>query len=330
MNKAKKTNNNSSKLIFIILGLMLVAVVVAGGFWLNNRGKSTAEEPVSTEEIIIEEIEPEEEEQVEPDLVGHKITSALRNITRIRMGFIWSDNLLSLNQEIPVKHDEQTLSTLESELSPEYKAELTEKIRLRDLISVPEEVEKRNWLSIPAYNVEAPLIYASFQDFFEQDPDQSIGIVDFAKPIQEDRAEINRGNYESVPVQRLLKDGVVHLPFSTYPGELGHSFIVGHSSNFSVVQSDYNEVFKPIEKATKPGDIFYVYDFEGRKMKFEVFEAIEILEDDVTTAFRPFPNDDFPDKDRVVTLQASVLETVNGRLEPTKRWLTRGQLVVEN
>lgn len=319
----KKTN---LKITSILLGVLLVAVTVVGIFWLQSGSPEEPEVVIDEPEIVQEELE----EIIEMDLAGYEITRSLREVTRVNMGFIWSDNLLSLEQEIPVAVEDTTLEVTAQELADQYENYPTEIDRLKDLIPAPEEPEKTNWLSMPDYDIEAPLIYGSFQDFFEQDPEQGKNIVNFSLPIQEDRAEVARGNYESVPVQRLLRDGVFHLPFSTYPGEFGHSFIVGHSSNFSVVQSDYNEIFKSIERTSQSGDIFYIYDFEGRKMEFEVFEAIEILEEDVATAYRTFPNSDFPDKDRVVTLQGSILENVGGRLEPTKRWLTRGQLVNGN
>jgi hypothetical protein len=58
-------------------------------------------------------------------------------------------------------------------------------------------------------------------------------------------------------------------------------------------------------------------------MKFKVFEAITIRAEDTEIAYKSFGDR------RVVTLQGSVLEIVNGFLQPTKRWLTRGELVLE-
>jgi hypothetical protein len=325
----QKKLNLKFKIIFITIAVLLLTIVFVGIFWYQNSRTNQSSNNQPNLQTLEPAPKPQPEAKLEVDLAGYKISKSLREITGVEMGFIWSDNLISLNQAIPVEVKANKIQVTKEESATYTDLLDFTKPRLRDLISIPTEKTKTNWLSIPDYGVEAPIIYASFQDFFEQDKTKSENIVDFSKPIQEDKAEVNKGNYESVPVQRLLRDGVVHLPFSTHPGELGHSFIVGHSSNFSTVQSDYNEVFKPIERKTKVGDIFYIYDFEGRKLKFEVFEAISVSEEDVSTAYRTFPNSSFPDKDRVVTLQASILETVNGRLEPTKRWLTRGQLVLE-
>jgi Sortase domain len=323
--------NSNKKIVLISIILFLTFIITAGFFWFRSLSKE--ESSVNTIEIpdtVTQEKVEVEPELIEVDAAGLEITNSLRNKLNLNMGFIWSDHLEALNQEIPVEIKEKNIKIESTKKNLiEYKNFPFEVKRLKDLVAKPEKPEKTNWLSFPNYNIEAPLVFASFQDFFEQDPSKPKNIVEFTKPIQEDKAEIARGNYESVPVQKLLRGGVVHLPFSTYPGELGHSFIVGHSSNFSSVESNYNTIFKPIERTSKPGDIFYIYDYEGRKMKFEIFEAIEILEADVNTAYRNFPNNEFPDKDRVVTLQGSILETVNGRLEPTKRWLTRGQLVLE-
>jgi sortase A len=40
-----------------------------------------------------------------------------------------------------------------------------------------------------------------------------------------------------------LKNGVVHYPGTALPGEIGTSYISGHSSNYAWVKSDYNKIF---------------------------------------------------------------------------------------
>ena len=131
-----------------------------------------------------------------------------------------------------------------------------------------------------------------------------------------------------IPIQIKLRDGVVHLteevhPYSVMPGEIGNSYIVGHSSNYSWVKSNYNEIFKPLEKRTQVGEEFIIYDKYGRELKFKVFETILIEETDTATAFKLFEGR------RVVTLQTSVLTWRGGVLIPTHRWLTRGELVLD-
>ena len=121
-----------------------------------------------------------------------------------------------------------------------------------------------------------------------------------------------------------MVDGIVHIAFTADPGDIGNSYIVGHSSNFSSVKSDYNTIFKPIESVSKPGEEFILWDDCGRELKFKVFETLRIEEGDVNEAYKIYP-----DK-RVVTLQTSILTFVPGKgLTPTHRWLTRGELVME-
>ena len=145
------------------------------------------------------------------------------------------------------------------------------------------------------------------------------GTVNVLKPITEKESDIKAGNYESIPIQKLLKDGVVHLADSVMPGEVGNSYLVGHSSNYRQVISNYNFVFATLTQA-KEGDEFIIFDPDGRELKFKVFESIVIDYTDVATAVK-----DYGEK-RVVTLQASVL--VNGK--PLKRRLVRGELILQD
>jgi hypothetical protein len=177
--------------------------------------------------------------------------------------------------------------------------------------------DNKNVLLYPRFTVQAPVVYAQFEDYFVKKND---AYFDFSQVIQEDPAEIAKGNYTSTPIQQKLTQGIVHLPFSPLPGEIGNSYIVGHSSNFSSVKSEYNKVFAPLESKSSVGDEFIIYDADGRELHFKVFEVKAIADTDVKEAYR-----NFGDR-RVVTLQASILEKVNGKWEPTKRWLTRGEL----
>jgi LPXTG-site transpeptidase (sortase) family protein len=157
-------------------------------------------------------------------------------------------------------------------------------------------------------NIKAPIQYAKLNDVFEQDKN---GIIDTSKPIKEDLSN----GVLSTPVQRLLTKGIVHLPYTPNPGEVGNSYIVGHSSNYSSVKSDYNYIFKDLNKA-KTGDEFSLTDSDnGKKISFKVFEIEEIDGKDIEKAYKKF-NDK-----KVVTLQASIL--VDGK--PLKRLLVRGQ-----
>lgn len=313
-----KPNQNLQKVIIGILIFGLIFFGISLTIFLRNRNEKS--DVTSTDNSNSSQISSSSssQETKQIDLVGLEIRNQLKTVQGLDMGFIYSDTLKSLNMKDPVK-----LADPDKKLTTEDLKEMGYPTapRLADLVAKPVKPEQTNLLSFPAYKINAPLVYASFQDMFESDTN---GLVDFNKPIQEDPKEIARGNYESVPVQKLLKNGIVHLPFSTYPGEIGNSYIIGHSSNFSAVKSDYNTVFAPIEQKSKVGDEFFIYDQDGRKLTFKVFEVKAVREDDITESYK-----NYTDR-RVVTLQASILERVDGILQPTKRWLTRGELVVEN
>jgi hypothetical protein len=181
--------------------------------------------------------------------------------------------------------------------------------RLSTLIPAPKVAEKKSWLSYVDKPVETPIIMTDVQDMFAKNAD---GTINLSQRIDDSAVDS--------PTQVKLNDGVVHLSISPLPGEKGNSYISGHTSNFGYIESQYKTIFKPIERASKAGDKFFIWDCEGRKLQFDVFEAKEILAGDTSEAWRDYPSE------RVVTLQGSILETVNGKLEPTKRWLTRGKL----
>lgn len=255
------------------------------------------------------------------DKYGRKITSILQK-SGVNAGFVWDTDIADLQQITPFNRD---FSSELDKNAPQQPQPLDE------IVPAPENCpdtapdqsvsQKKNWLQYPKYNIEAPLISGSFQDFYTSDP--KTGEININRPIEEDKNAIARGNYESVPVQRMLKNGIVRLPITPAPGQVGNSYIIGHTSNFPQVVSNYNTIFKPIERNSKVGEEFYIWDHKCRKLKFVVFESLAIREEDVDTAYK-----NFGDR-RVVTLQGSILELVKGYLEPTKRWLTRGELVAD-
>jgi hypothetical protein len=213
---------------------------------------------------------------------------------------------------------------------------IAEPLELNDIIRAPANPERSNFVDYPRFNIKAPIQYTTPEDVYQKQAD---GTVDYQSPILDDANEIRRGNYTSTPILKLLLDGVVEMggiPGVPLPGEKGNSYIVGHSSNYSSVASPYNEIFRPLVGRSQEGDIFYVYDQQGRKMKFRVFENVEIrFDDDPERAYRrtdkynaEYGND--LQQRRVVTLQTcrTVWESGQGWV-PTYRWLVRGELVVE-
>jgi Sortase domain len=193
---------------------------------------------------------------------------------------------------------------------------------LNDIIKAPGNPQLVSFLRYPKYNINVPIQYAQLKDLFQTDADGNLKKDDKGKYIPYEE-NVERDGPLGVPIQKLLVDGIVHIGFTPQPGEIGNSYIVGHSSNFSTVQSNYNYIFKPLESRSEVGEEFFVYDKDGRELKFKVFDTRAILEDDVAEAYKSFE-----DK-RVVTLQCSILEYVQGKgWQPTKRWLTRGELVI--
>jgi Sortase domain len=184
---------------------------------------------------------------------------------------------------------------------------------LEEVIKKPEQGLKTNYLVYPKYRVQAPIQYGDFKDLFQT---RKEGGYNF-------NGQLIDQNPIEAPIQQKLKDGIVHLGYTVQPGDIGNSYIVGHSSNFGTVKSDYNTIFKPLESKTVEGEDFLIYDRYGRELKFCVFEALKIEEADIATAYKEFPGQ------RVVTLQTSILGWKNGQLQATHRWLTRGKLCNE-
>ena len=247
------------------------------------------------------------------DTNGRKITYNLKQFG-INAGYIWDTDIAELGQTHPYTFG---ISDNQSSYFP------TQPKHIEQLIPAQEDCPdytntiqgQKNWLSFGKYGVETPIQNGSFGDFYNYG---SKGEINLGSEIQEDKNAIANGNYESVPVQKLLKAGVVHLPITPAPGQIGNSYIIGHTSNFPQVKSAYNKIFKPFESKSRVGDEFTIWDHKCRQMTFRVFEAFAIGENDTATAYQNMGNR------RVVTLQGSILDA---NWQPTKRWLTRGELV---
>jgi hypothetical protein len=245
------------------------------------------------------------------DLNGRKITYNLKQFG-INAGYIWDTDIAELGQQSPFNSGITDNQATYFPTSPKHIEQL---IPAQDNCPSTYTVQgQKNWLSFVKYGVEAPIQNGNFGDFYNYSNDE----INLNSEIQEDKNAIARGNYESVPVQKLLKAGVVHLPISPAPGQVGNSFIVGHTSNFPQVRSNYNTIFKPFESKSRVGDEFTIWDHKCRQLTFRVFEAFAIGEYDTATAYENIGNR------RVVTLQGSILDA---NWQPTKRWLTRGELV---
>lgn len=221
--------------------------------------------------------------------------------------------------------DQEMLKNLQGVVTEEIAK--SKKSPLNDLIPIPANPQLVSFLRYPKYNINVPIKYSKLEDLFQTN-DKGEFIKDKNGSYIPFEENVARDGPLGVPIQRLLVDGIVHIGFTTQPGEVGNSYIVGHSSNFSTVQSNYNYILKPIEQISQPGEEFYVYDKDGRELKFKVFDTLKIDEKDTAEAYK-----DFGDK-RVLTLQTSILSyctsTVTGKYayQPCERWLTRGELVI--
>jgi Sortase domain len=197
--------------------------------------------------------------------------------------------------------------------------------RLKELVPTPISPEKYNHLYYPKYEINANIVYSQASDFDIIDPGAPCSVKSM-----------------NTPIQKLVKEGIVHLYGSPLPGEvrypedpgevygfdkngiqqrgpgIGNSYIVGHSSECT--QHAYTKIFEPLMQRSEVGEEFYIWDQQGRKLKFRVFDVRQIDDTDTKEAYKRY------DDRRVVTLQTSVFITLNN----IDRWLTRGELVLEN
>jgi hypothetical protein len=244
------------------------------------------------------------------DKTGKILTEILKRDAGFDLGFIFSQPFIDLDAPVTISKDE--FDKFENNIAANPVDDGP--VPLDRLIPPPATPGRfRNLLVYDKYKIRVPVIYTTFEDVFNTKPD---GSIDWT--TARDTAGVDS------PVQVKLRDGIVHLAYSPQPGEIGNSYIVGHSSNYSFIKSAYNTVFKPIEQKSQPGEEFIIYDRYGRELKFKVFEAIKIADNDVETAYQPGK---YTDR-RVVTLQTSILGIRNGKWEATHRWLTRGELVL--
>ena len=239
------------------------------------------------------------------DLSGQDLQTILKQ-AGVDAGYIDPAGIIDRGMPLPVPARPLEVGPQEFKI---YQHKFT--IPLDDSIPRPVNPARNNFVRIESYNINAPIVYSKFSDLFAANSD---GTVDFNKSV--DTSDTNS------PLQKLLQDGVVHLAFTPMPGEIGNSYIVGHSSNYSNIVSNYNQVFKPIEKNGKVGEEFVIYDLYGRELRFRIFESLAIEEEDVSQAYKSFGNR------RITTLQTSI---VSWRAQkgwwPYQRWLVRGELV---
>ena len=87
-------------------------------------------------------------------------------------------------------------------------------------------------------------------------------------------------NVEEGEILNRLKEGVAHYRGTSKPGGGGNIFIVGHSSNYFWVRSDYNDVFALLDKLVKGDRIEIIQD--GRKYSYGVVDKKTVSPTDVS------------------------------------------------
>ena len=95
--------------------------------------------------------------------------------------------------------------------------------------------------------------------------DKDIPLIDI-----QDREASSSSEWNDIMLKEL-ENGVVKYPGSAYPGEVGNSFIFGHSSNFSWAEGAYNDVFAQLGELHEKDEII-IY-FEQEKYVYRVINT---------------------------------------------------------
>lgn len=99
--------------------------------------------------------------------------------------------------------------------------------------------QKPNELYIPALEIRAPIVYTE--------------------------------NKDEANFQKALQKGVVHYPDTAPIGEVGNTYIFGHSSDFAFAPGEYKTVFALLPNLEK-GEQILVSNEKGKIFKYIVYE----------------------------------------------------------
>lgn len=97
---------------------------------------------------------------------------------------------------------------------------------------------------------------------------KNIPLVDITHPNVQGVDELND------IFMKELENGVVRYPGSAKPGEVGNSFIFGHSSNFPWLEWEYNDVFALLDKVSFDDEIIVYYGQEKYIYKIQTKNVI--------------------------------------------------------
>ncbi len=114
------------------------------------------------------------------------------------------------------------------------------------------------------------------------------GVVNYSVPVVDTSTEhlVDQNWLEfEKEIQGDLKEGVVHYPYTAYPGEIGNVFITGHSSYYPWDSGKYKDVFALLSKL-KTGDHFSIF-YQGKKYNYQVFSTKEVKPSEVDVLTQP-------------------------------------------
>lgn len=114
-----------------------------------------------------------------------------------------------------------------------------------------EVIPNGNFLVIPKINVDAPILYVN--------------------------------TYDETTIDANLSNGVVHEYNTANPGEVGNTFISGHSSNYWWIPGKYNYVFATLDRVNV-GDQVIIY-YQGNKYLYQAFEKEVVAPTDVSVLY---------------------------------------------
>lgn len=86
-------------------------------------------------------------------------------------------------------------------------------------------------------------------------------------------------------IQEVLREGVVHYPYTANPDQYGNVFITGHSSYYPWDKGRYKDIFALLHKL-EIGDEYSIY-YKGEKFTYRVKEKFEVKPDDVSVLEQP-------------------------------------------
>ncbi|MEZ4180501.1 MAG: sortase [Candidatus Doudnabacteria bacterium] len=98
--------------------------------------------------------------------------------------------------------------------------------------------------------------------------------------------------------QEALQEGVVQYPNTAPVGEIGNTYIFGHSSDFTFAKGDYKTVFALLPEI-KINDEIYISNEQGAVFEYRVFEQFVALNTDT------FLLDQDTNGQAILTLQTS-------------------------